>query len=525
MAQSTNKTDASNNAPKRPTAAQMREFYDKWSSKVPDLERFEQAQTAYKQMRRIDRTNARTISTFDKQTLASYLQNISSNESNLRNLSWYLYYRSQIYKRLINYNGTMFDLNARSVIPVYDITANNINDDQILKSWYETVSALDIMHLQSEFLKIYITCFIQDVYYGCAYYDETGLFILTLDPDYCRIAGRYPTGDLAFAMDLSYFRGNNEYLLEYWGEPFQSMYKTYQSQGNAARWQAMPDEYAVCMKQNIEDWKVIVPPFSGLFMELINLEDVKDIQAIADAQDIYKLVWLEMETLDGSKNVDDWKVDPELMIQYFNRMMQDAFPDYTSGAIVPGKLNVVNFDNDKTTDTNKVANATKTVLNSGGGAQILNSAAITGTTGLKLASKVDTELAISSLLGQTQGWTNRFLTYYVSNPARVKFFEISAYTKDDFRDQLINNATNGLPTKLAIMSLSGYSELETLSLNHLEEDILKLHDKLQFPLSSTFTSGGVPTEGTDPVEGGRPESDDKTDDGEKSEDKTDKSNR
>ena len=37
-----------------------------------------------------------------------------------------------------------------------------------------------------------------------------------------------------------------------------------------------------------------------------------------------------METIAGSKNIDDWKVDPEIIIQYFNRMCEEALPDYTS---------------------------------------------------------------------------------------------------------------------------------------------------------------------------------------------------
>ena len=79
------------------------------------------------------------------------------------------------------------------------------------------------------------------------------------------------------------------------------MYRQYESGGDDFKWQVFPEEYTVCLKLNVEDWRVIVPYYSGLFAELINLEDVKDFQAIADEQDIYKLIWLEMETITGSK--------------------------------------------------------------------------------------------------------------------------------------------------------------------------------------------------------------------------------
>ena len=46
-----------------------------------------------------------------------------------------------------------------------------------------------------------------------------------------------------------------------------------------------------------------------------------------------------------------------------------------------------------------------------------------------------------------------------------------------------------MPNKLAIASMSGFSELDTLSLNFLEEEIFGLSEKLK-PLSSSFTQTG-----------------------------------
>lgn len=516
MAQKTNigVTSTGASSAKQPTAAEMRQYYE---DSMKRIEEYANAKDALKNLTDISKTVSKTISAYNKENLIDYLRNIGSNEKNLRNLSWYLYYRSQVYRRLINYNATMFCLDARSVIPNYDLTKDN-DSNKMLKSYYDTLVMLNNMHLQGEFLKIYITCFVQDVFYGVVYYDETGLFILPLPADYCKIAGRYNNGDFAFALDMTYFRGTNNYLLEYWGEPFVSMYRVYESEGNNARWQIVPEEYAVCLKQEIADWQTIVPPYSGLFNELINLEDVKDVQAIADEQDIYKMIWVELATLPNAKQADEWAVDPSIAVEYFNRMVNEALPDYTSAAIVPGKIDQINFNQDKASDTNKVANATKTVLNSSGGAQILNSSTISGTTAFTAAIIADTEMAISSLLPQTEAWVNRFIGYHISTPAKVKFFEISSYTKESFRKQLLESAQHGLPTKLALNTLSGFSELDTLALNYLEEEVLLLGDKFDDPLSSTYTRSSYYGS-----RWGRPRSDDGdlTDDGEASREKSD----
>lgn len=511
MARTATKTAQS--APKKPTAAELREWYEK---NKKQLSNFAKADNAITQLRDVTKTSNKTITAFNKETLRTYLQNIGSNEKNLRNLSRYLFYRCHAYYRLIMYNATMFDLSARTVVPQYDLL-NPPDKDSFLKDYQETLDVLERLNLQYEMLKVYVNCFIEDVFYGCVYYDETGMFILPLPADYCKIVGIYSTSDFSFAMDMSYFR-NRQTLLEYYGEPFTQMYNAYQNDTQNGKWQIMPDEYCVCMKARAEDWETVLPVFSGLLNSIISLIDLEDIQAIADEQEIYKMIWLQLETITNSDEADDWKVDPNLVIQYFNRMIDEALPEYTTAAIVPGKLDQISFNNDKATDTNKVAKATESLFNSSGGCQVLNSASISGTTAFEAAIKADTELAISMLLPQTQSWLNRMMTYWVSNPAKITFFEVSSYTKAALKKDLLESCQYGFSNILAYNSLNGISEKSTIALNFLENDCLNLTGVFK-PLQSSYTqstdtsnSGGAPTK----------DSTELTDDGESSREKRDK---
>ena len=133
--------------------------------------------------------------------------------------------------------------------------------------------------------------------------------------------------------------------------------------------------------------------------------------------------------------------------------------------------------------------------------------------------QADTEMAISMLLYETQGWVNRFLTYWVSTPSKVKFFEISAYTKDQFKKDLLEAAQNGLPTKLVYNTMNQFSEKDTLALNFLEEQVLGLTG-LFVPLQTSYTQSGSSDTG------GAPTKDDSeiTDDGEASRDKQNNKN-
>lgn len=490
----------SNNTVKH-TAAEMKEWYDK---------NVQNTQNAFKQIRDVTKTGRQTtLSSYNKDNVISYLQNISSNETSLRNLSRYLFYRSQVYFRLIMYNATMFDLNARAVIPTYDPTKSN-NPNKVLKSYYETLQWLERMNHQHEFLPVLINNFIEDVFYGCCWIDETGTFILQLPPENCKITGKYFTGDFSYSVDMSYYR-KYEYLLDYLGEPLSTMYKAYGGD-NAKRWQPMPDEYALCTKYRLESWETVCPPYSGLFMDLIGLLNLADVQAISDEQQIYKIIAAEIPRLQGTDIPDDWAVDIQTALNYYKRL-EDSLPDYATSLITPLPLSVLSFSDDQTTDTTKIQKATKEVLNTSGGAQILNSSTISGAEAFRSATRADTELAISPLLGQIQGWTNRMLSYLMPDPAKVKFFEVSAYTKDAFKESLQKDLNYGFVSALAINSLNGFSELDTLALNFLERDVLKLNEKF-IPLQTASTMSGD-------NEGGAPEKSDTTisDEGSETKDK------
>ena len=488
------KTNSANGTSNRPNATEMRDWYEK---NKHSLEMYANAKDALFNLREISKNKKyKSIETISKEDLRQYLENPTNYEVQLRNISWYLITRSQIYYRLIKYYSNMFRLDARSVIPPFSLTEEN-DKDSILESYQSTLEILEKMNLQYEFLKVYCNCLIQDVFYGVVYFDEnsdqkTSMFFLPLPADYCRIQGIFPNGNFAFAMDMSYFKRNKE-LLEIWGEPFTSMQKEYEKTG--VKYVLCPQEYSVCLKFRAEDTEMILPPFAGLFSALLGLQELEDIQAIASEQEIYKLLVATIPLINGADNPDEFAVNPQLAVDYFNKLV-DALPNYTDAVITPIPIDYVSFNNDTVaSDVSKVQNATKTVLNTAGGSQVLNSATINNSSSAEAALKLDTEFAISSLLPQTEMWVNYFISLYVNNASRVKFFEVSTYTAKQFRQELLENASNGLPNKLAIASMSGFSELDTLSLNFLEEEVLGLKDKL-VPLSTSYTQSGNDKSGT-----------------------------
>ena len=465
---------------KQPTAAERKQYMEKLQQQEFAKKK---ASDAFKQVRDVTKTTRQTtISSYNKESVIRYLQNINSYEKELRNLSRYLFYRCQVYFRLIMYNATMFDLNARYVVPSYDPTKEN-DKDKILKSYYETLQVLDRMDLQHQMLMPLINNFIEDVFFGCCWIDETGMFILKIPPEYCKISGQYFTGDYSFYVDMSNYK-KYEDVIEFLGEPLTSMYRAYGG-NNKNKWQIMPDEYALCTKTRIESWETIVPIYSGLFIDLIGLLDLVDIQAVANDQQIYKLITATIPSLKNATDPDQFSVDVDFCVQYYQKLVE-SLPPYIGAAITPIPLDTISFSDDQASDTTKVQKATKELLNTSGGAQVLNSTTLSNSEGVRSANRVDTAFAISSLLGQIQGWVNRILSYHVSNPAKVKFFNVSIHTKDVLKESMQKDMQYGFPNVIALNSLNGFSEMDTLALNYLETDVLNLKDKFK-PLTSANT--------------------------------------
>ena len=173
-----------------------------------------------------------TVRAINKDKVKRWIQNVGGNEKNLRNTSRYLYYRSNIYFRLINWYASMFCLDCRKITPNYDLTkeATDSTAKEILRSYQNTLNCLDVLNLQGNMLEALITVFREDVYYGLLLQDDMGSFFYQLDPDECVIDGKYFYGCYGFSIDMSKWKtSQKQTLMEMIGEPLVSMYKEYEN--------------------------------------------------------------------------------------------------------------------------------------------------------------------------------------------------------------------------------------------------------------------------------------------------------
>ena len=460
----------------------------------------------------LTKTESRSFNTFSREKLNQYMLNPKANENNLRNLSKFLYRLSQPYRRLINYNAEMIDLSAMSIIPPSDLVQSG-NIDSVLKSFYDTAKVVDKMDLKEEIHKCALIAWREDAFYGYVYYDENdGLYIMPLDGQYCKISSTNYDGTFNFAFDFTYFRSHPE-CLEYWDKVFKTMYNKYQADNNM-RWQELPPENTICLKVNADDPTMCIPPYIALFSQILDLIDLASIQKTRDELSAYMLLVARLEHMQGSTDPDDFSVDIETAIQYFNKLAE-SLPDCVSAALSPMPIDAISFKDNNTTENNDmIARSMENIFATSGGYQVLGSKQ-SGIAIFDAQILSDTLVALKPLLPQIEHWHNRFLTYIIGEHSIVKYMMVSPYTKQSFKDALLKDAQYGIPVKMAVAALDGFSPLETLSMQFLENDCLKLHEVWR-PLQSSFTgNSGAIAEGTDPIEGGAPKKDatDLTDEG------------
>ena len=453
---------------------------------------YKKAVDALKQIRDPNRISISNILAYDREKIRVYLQNPANNEVGLREAARYLYYRSQILFRIVCWYASMFDLRIRKVVPNYSLTKTN-NPKKIMKQYSDTLNKLDLYDLHNNMYHVLVNVFLEDICYGIFFRDESGSIIYPLDPSWCRIDGIYMTGDYGYSVDMSKFKsGTQRQLVEWLGEPLVSMYKEYED--NGTRWVHMPDEYAACFKFHTEDINHIIPPLAPILQSVAGLNDLSDIQAMADEASIYKLLLIPMKTISGSKMSDDWEISPDLTLQYLDRL-KDQLPDFVSAAPVTGEVkqdHVIDFSQTTTDkDIDRLEQAQKQLLGTSGGGAVLNANMVTMTAAFNAWLKAETEFAISPLIPQIQGFTNRMLRYDVSNPCKVEYFEVSVYTKEEARKNMLESCQYSFANRLAYNTFLGISEKETLAMNYLENEILGLPEKMVFPLSSSYTQSGT----------------------------------
>lgn len=470
----------------------------------------------------IDLTQNRSVTynTYSRESLRSYLQNPASesNQKSLRKLSNYLYTVSHVYRRLVNFKA--YQLQLKSWVAYPNISMVEQPDvDSVLKNYESVVKYVNNMNMKNQILKCMLQAWKNDVVFGFCYGDPENdgeFFIHLLDPDYCKISSQhYKSGVLGFAFDFSFFSGSNSYYLDIYDPIFKKLYNKYQSD-NSLRWQELPIENTFCLKINIDNLDYPIPPLSGLFDSIINLVDLQAIQNLKEELEAFKLIYAKIDTISGSKDVDDFEIDLDLANAFYQKL-QEALPENVALAMSPMKLDTIDFQSNNANDVNIISEAYENIINANGGI-VLNQNKITNSASFKLALQFDSMDAMAPV-EQINAWINLWILNHLGETdIIVEFSDVSPYFIDDRIDKLLKVAQYSVPVKLELASLLNANPSKERGMSFMEYALGIGTTSWNNPLISSNVQNGDVSENGDGSDG-RPESDEPlSDEGEKTKD-------
>lgn len=434
-----------------------------------------------------------TYTTYSRESLRSYLQNPASesNQKNLRKLSNYLYTVSHVYRRLINFKAYQIQLKSWTVYP--DIPLVEDPDmESIMQNYDKVTKYIRNMDMKSQILKCMLQAWKNDVVYGFCYGDPENdgeFFIQLLDPDYCKLSSQqYYRGVLNFAFDFSYFdSGTNSYYLDVYDPIFKKLYNKYKSD-NTQRWAELPIENTFCLKINIDTLDYPIPPLSGLFDSIISLADLQAVQDLKDELEAYKLIYAKIDTISGTKDVDDFEIDLELANKFYQKL-QSILPANIALAMSPMKLDSISFDSNNANDVNIISKAYENIINANGGI-VLNQNKITNSASFNKALQFDSMDAMAPV-EQINAWINLWVLNHLGETGMVvEFSDVSPYFVDDKIDKLLKVAQYGAPVKLELASLLNSNPVKERGMSFMEQALGMGTTSWNIPLVSSAVQSG-----------------------------------
>lgn len=474
----------------------------------------------------IDLTQSRSVSytTYSRDMLRTYLKNPASegNQKSLRKLSDYLYTVSHVYRRLVNFKAYQPQLKSWTVYPDIPLTEDP-DMDKILQDYEKVTKYVRNMDMKSQILKCMLRAWRHDVVYGFCYGDpenDGSFFIHLLDPDYCKISSeQHYRGVLNFAFDFSFFDSSaNAFYLDVYDPIFKKMYNKYSSD-NTLRWQELPIENTFCLKINIDNIAYAIPPLSGLFDSIINLADLQAVQDLKDELEAYKLIYAKIDTISGSKDVDDFEIDLDLAYAFYQKLLA-AIPGNITTVLTPMDLGTIDFQSNNANDVNIISEAYENIINANGGI-VLNQNKITNSASFNKALQFDSMDAMS-VIEQINAWINlRILNHLGETNMVVEFSSVSPYFIDDRIDKLLKVAQYGVPVKLELASLLEMNPVKERGMSFMEEALGMGKTSWNMPLLSSNVQNGDNPENGDGSEGRAKidNPDDLSDEGQKTRDK------
>ena len=421
-------------------------------------------------------------SQLSRTTILEWLKDPGNNEKNLRNASIYLYQVSTRYRRLVQSIAQMHRLDY--VISPLNFNPGKVDADKFKKAYYKASNMLELINLRDEGHKAITTAIRDGAYYGVLWLNSRSAFVQKLNPDYCQITS-VSDGTFQFAYDCSALK---EDTLEMYPSQFSDMYEEYQRSGN--KWQPVPGDIAICLKEDSSILEYSIPPFVGAMPDLYEIQNAQELAKTAEELDNYKILYGQIEVDDKGKPTIDYND----MLQYY-QMIGNNLSTRIGLAIGPFAMKDFSFERSgSATDVDLVARTVDNFWSSVGSSSVLHGAP-NKTAGVTKLSLCNEETYVFALADQFARVINRLLKVRLSGSYtfKIDFLPITIFNQEEMAN-IYKGALNFGLAKSRYAAAIGIQMTDISGIDYIEDEVLNIDEALT-PLKTSATGGGNDTEG------------------------------
>lgn len=399
-------------------------------------------------------------------------------------LSRNFFYKDGYYKQIIIHYATLLKY-AGLLIPNPSL-GKKLSTSHISKRYYNALDYVEKMNLPVFLTDCATRALIDGCYYGViVQLDKQNFSVLDLPSGYCQTRYKDLNGDDLIEFDVSYFNSivdltAKEQALASYPKFIRDAYKKWQKQKSSNSWVIIPSDIGICF-----------PFFDGrpLFLSVIpaslEYDDAIQTERDRDAEEIRKILVQKIPHLQ----------DGRLLFE------PDEAAEMHAGAVgmLKGNKNIsvltTYADVDAVVSKTTGESTSKTLeqiekniyAQAGVSGQIFSS---TGSSTLDASIKNDIALMMYLANKFSRFITNSINRIYGNTNITFKYqiLPVSIHNMDKFVDQSFKLSGSGYSYLLPVVAL-GLSQRDIVSLKELENDVLKLGEKL-IPLSSSYTQSG-----------------------------------
>lgn len=436
------------------------------------------------------RTARKRSRTYTPEEVAHIIDSGSLEEQ--RELSFSYFKKDGFYKRILLHYATL--LNYTGILIPNPSYGKQLSTEYIAKRYYNAVSFLDKMSLQSFFTNCATAAYTYGCYYGIIQsLDKTTFSILDLPIKYCCSRFKDTKGNDIIEFNVTYFNGilddkSRENALAVYPEVISNHYRKYRAGKTKKKWVMIPSDIGICFPLFDE-----TPLFLSTIPATIDYDESVDLERERDLDEIKKIIVQKIPHLADGTLLFEPDEAQEMHRGSVNMLRNNknvsVLTTYTDVDAIVSK-----------TASDAVSNNLEKMVNniyyqSGVSGQLF---AASGN--LSLDSSIKNDLSLAMILAHKfeNFVTNIINRLYSNSNINFKYIilPITRYNEKEYIENAFKLASSGYSLLLPMLAM-GFSQNDINNIKDLENDVLKLTDKL-IPLKTSYTQsgddkGGAPT--------------------------------